>query len=93
LHVAGAIVIHGDWNDVGGRQVDEKLHQDQFPAPSIFVKTDVTDYESVLNLFDIALSKFGRVDIAISNAGLQEAGNWFDPSLDIESIRAVSTFL
>ena len=33
---------------------------------------------------------FGRVDIAIMNAGLQEVGNWFDPSLDLESVKAVS---
>jgi NAD(P)-dependent dehydrogenase (short-subunit alcohol dehydrogenase family) len=57
------------------------------------VKTDVTDYESLLRLFEAAWEKFGRVDIAISNAGLQEAGNWFDPSLDLESLKAVSCIL
>ena len=53
------------------------------------MKTDVTDYDSVLNLFAVAWKKYGRVDIAISNAGIQEIGNWFDPGLNIESLKTV----
>jgi NAD(P)-dependent dehydrogenase (short-subunit alcohol dehydrogenase family) len=87
LHIAGAKVIHGDWDEEGGRQVDALLS-----SPDIqFVKTDVTDYDSLLHLFDVAWKKYGRVDVAISNAGIQEIGNWFDPELDIESVKTVSS--
>ncbi|KAH6715828.1 hypothetical protein BKA61DRAFT_719889 [Leptodontidium sp. MPI-SDFR-AT-0119] len=52
-----------------------------------FVQTDVTDYASVLNLFDTAWKKYGRVDVAISNAGVQEIGSWFEKGLDLEGVR------
>ena len=55
------------------------------------MKTDVTDYDSVLKLFDTAWKKYGQIDIAISNAGIQEVGNWFDPALDLDGVLAVSS--
>lgn len=55
---------------------------------SHFVKTDVSDYASVVALFEKAWDLYHRVDIAISNAGVQEAGQWFDPSLTRETIKA-----
>jgi NAD(P)-dependent dehydrogenase (short-subunit alcohol dehydrogenase family) len=57
------------------------------------VQIDVTDYDSVLRLFDTAWKKYGRVDVAISNAGIQEVGNLFDPGLDLESIKIVNSLL
>jgi NAD(P)-dependent dehydrogenase (short-subunit alcohol dehydrogenase family) len=90
LHAHGAVVIHGDWDEIGGTQLDVKIRESRVhPAPVQFVKTDVTNYESLLNLFETAWTMFRRVDIAISNAGLQEAGDWFDPRLDIESVKIV----
>ncbi|KAH9206364.1 hypothetical protein DL95DRAFT_375393 [Leptodontidium sp. 2 PMI_412] len=56
-----------------------------------FVQTDVTDYASVLNLFDTAWKKYGRVDVAISNAGVQEVGGWFEKGLDLEGVRKPPT--
>jgi NAD(P)-dependent dehydrogenase (short-subunit alcohol dehydrogenase family) len=53
------------------------------------VKTDVTNYDSIINLFEAARTKYGRVDIAISNAGITEKENWFDPNLDLTSIKTV----
>lgn len=55
------------------------------------MKTDVTDYNQVVDLFEFAFAKYGRVDIAISNAGIQEIGEWFDPLLDMESVKIVHT--
>lgn len=89
LHEHGAVVVHGDWDAAGGKNVDAQLLQDAHPAATQFVQTDVTDYDSVLNLFETAWKAHGKVDIAISNAGLQESGNWFDPGLDRESIKTV----
>ncbi|KAH6988652.1 putative 3-hydroxyacyl-CoA dehydrogenase [Ilyonectria destructans] len=88
LHNYGAKVIHGDWDASGGQAVDSSLSS---PSPAgggtTFVQTDVANYDSVLNLFDVAWKKYGRVDVAISNAGVQEVWNWFEPSLDIESVK------
>jgi len=88
LHSSGAKVIHGDWDSINGQKVDTSLTS---PSPkggeTTFVKTDVTDYDSIINLFEVAREKYGRVDVAISNAGITELENWFDPSLSLESIK------
>lgn len=44
-------------------------------------------YADNLALFDAAYNAFGRVDHAISNAGLGEQGNLIDPNLDLASVR------
>jgi NAD(P)-dependent dehydrogenase (short-subunit alcohol dehydrogenase family) len=44
-------------------------------------------YADNLALFDAAYNAFGRVDHAISNAGLGEQGNLIDPKLDLASVR------
>lgn len=85
---AGAHVVHGDWDEVGGAKLDEELasRAGLNDGTTNFVKTDVTSYDSVLGLFKYAFAEFGKIDIAISNAGITEVGNWFDPKLDLESI-------
>ncbi len=50
---------------------------------------DVTNYADLLHLFDTAMKKFGRVDIAISKAGIIEVGNWMDLKLDLETVKQV----
>jgi NAD(P)-dependent dehydrogenase (short-subunit alcohol dehydrogenase family) len=47
----------------------------------------VTSYADNLALFDAAYQAFGRVDHAISNAGLGEQGNFVSPELTLESVR------
>jgi NAD(P)-dependent dehydrogenase (short-subunit alcohol dehydrogenase family) len=47
----------------------------------------VTSYADNLALFDAAYQAFGRVDHAISNAGLGEQGNLVSPELTLESVR------
>lgn len=79
--------MHGDWDEAGSNLDAELKGKGEIE----FVKTDVTDYDSVLKLFDTAWKRYERVDIAISNAGIQEVGNWFDPGLDLESIKTVSS--
>ena len=38
------------------------------------VKTDVTDIESVKNLFNMTIKKFGRLDVLVNNAGVFDGG-------------------
>ena len=62
---------------------DVKDPESNTAAPNVtFVKTDVTSYDSVLNLFKVAWSSHGRVDHAISNAGLVEIGQLFATGTD-----------
>lgn len=46
-------------------------------------------YTDLLALFDTALEIFGRIDFAISNAGVPDIGNWVDPDLGLEGIKQV----
>lgn len=46
------------------------------------------EYENILSFFDAALKTYGRIDAAISCAGLIEmGGGWFEPSSTIEAVR------
>lgn len=56
---------------------------------TIFCETDVTEYKSIVNLFDTALNAYGHIDHAIAGAGIMEIGNWFDPHLTLEDVREV----
>ncbi|KAL2007441.1 hypothetical protein VTN00DRAFT_8879 [Thermoascus crustaceus] len=57
-----------------------------------FLKVDVRDYESQLALFDAALEKHGRVDMAIYCAGVGDRFGWFGPdALDLKSVREIPT--
>ncbi|KAK9769883.1 putative NAD(P)-binding protein [Seiridium cardinale] len=58
----GAKVVFGDINEP----------KSDLPDQVTFVKTDVSQYESVLNLFRTAWSIHGRIDHAISNAGVPD---------------------
>ncbi len=84
--------MHGDW-DAEGQNLDHELEGKgkENGGETEFVQTDVTEYDSILRLFDTAWKKYGRIDIAISNAGVQEQGNLFDPGLDLQSIQKVSS--
>ena len=55
----------------------------------LFVRTDVTKYEDNLALFRTAFELYGRIDHAMSIAGIVEQGNWFDAKLTLESVQKV----
>ena len=40
----------------------------------LFVKTDVTNYESCENMVKEAIEKFGRIDVLVNNAGITKDG-------------------
>jgi len=54
---AGWKVVIGDLNVKGGEAVAEKLGND-----CVFVKCDASNYDDVVNIFETAQQKFGRVD-------------------------------
>jgi NAD(P)-dependent dehydrogenase (short-subunit alcohol dehydrogenase family) len=81
----GAKVVFGDVQNVAGEKLVKKLSSSTVK----FVKTDVTKYGDLIELFDTALQTFERIDCAISNAGVAEFGNWVNPELDLEGIKQV----
>ncbi|KAK7206472.1 putative 3-hydroxyacyl-CoA dehydrogenase [Myxozyma melibiosi] len=56
-----------------------------------FVKTDVSSYDNILELFETARTKFGKVDVAVHMAALTEIGNWFEPDTTLESVKRKPT--
>ncbi|KAL5343981.1 NAD(P)-binding protein [Aspergillus crustosus] len=59
----GAIVVYADRN-----APDESIHSSK--DTSLFVKTDVSNTESVQNLVQTTVKEFGRIDIMVNNAGI-----------------------
>jgi NAD(P)-dependent dehydrogenase (short-subunit alcohol dehydrogenase family) len=85
LHAAEAHVFFGDVLNEPARTLELDLHSST--ATVKFIHCDVTSYADNLALFDAAYQAFGRVDHAISNAGLGEQGNFVSPELTLESVR------
>jgi len=83
LYDLGVKVVFGDINGEAG-----EAKAKQYPSHDVkFVRTDITKYQDLIALFDVALHSFGRVDFAISNAGAMEAGNFVNPDLSLEEIK------
>ncbi|MCJ1380407.1 hypothetical protein MMC17_003510 [Xylographa soralifera] len=87
LFEAGASVVFGDMDTKNGELIVEEIRSQEV----LFMKTDVSKYEDNLALFKTAYETFGKVDHAMSIAGIVEQGNWFDPALTIESVEKVPT--
>ena len=86
LFEAGASVVFGDMDTKNGELLVEDIRSQEV----LFIKTDVSKYEDNLALFKTAYESFGKVDHAMSIAGIVEQGNWFDPALTIESVEKAS---
>ena len=44
----------------------------------IYIPTDILDWGSLTNAFKLSITKFGKVDIVIANAGIMESKPFFD---------------
>ncbi|NOX62947.1 MAG: 3-hydroxybutyrate dehydrogenase [Chloroflexi bacterium] len=64
LAEAGAVVVVADMNELDGRIVAEQ-------AGGAFVAADLAKQAACKNLVDVALERFGKVDILINVAGFQ----------------------
>ncbi|MCJ1477989.1 hypothetical protein MMC13_006664 [Lambiella insularis] len=86
LFEAGASVVFGDVDTKNGEPIVEELRSQEV----LFMKTDASKYEDNIALFKTAYELYGKVDHAMSIAGIVEQGNWFDPSLTLESVEKVN---
>lgn len=54
----------------------EKLGKDfsKLGADTLFIKTDVTNFESCENMVKMGVEKFGKIDVLVNNAGITKDG-------------------
>lgn len=67
-------VVVADLNEEEGVNLVNKLNSGKSTALAAYVKTDVSDHQSVRNMIEETVSRFGGLDIMISNAGILKAG-------------------
>lgn len=70
----GANVVLLDINEEAGNTVAADLNAQKSPNRAFFVKTDVTDLESVSSAIYDTVLEFSGLDVMISNAGVLKAG-------------------
>jgi NAD(P)-dependent dehydrogenase (short-subunit alcohol dehydrogenase family) len=68
-------VIIADINEEKGKKFAESLNGTNPSNRALFVKTDVSDPESVKNMVSTAVREFGGLDLMISNAAILRAGS------------------
>ena len=76
----GAKVVLGDVMTDIGPQSAKSI--DQTGQRAVFVKCDVANPADVQTLVDTAVAKFGKLDIAIANAGINRVKDFLDVTLD-----------
>ena len=67
-------VVVADLNKETGSKFVEQLNNPESRNKAMFIKTDVSDPESVKNLVDNTVGAFGGLDLMVSNAGVLRAG-------------------
>src|SRR5271154_1117319 len=65
----GYAVVLGDVNGGGGLQTAETIQN--AGGQAIFQQTDVANEEQIKGLIDVARNRFGRLDCAVNNAGIE----------------------
>ncbi|CAG8438319.1 7704_t:CDS:2 [Dentiscutata heterogama] len=75
----GARVIIGDIDKKAGQELETELNKNN-KINAIFVFCDVTNFEHLRQLFEIAQNKFGGVDVSIvcNNAGIAQENEFYD---------------
>jgi len=74
----GAYVVIADINHNVGLQATKMINAKIGERKTIFVKTDVTNPDSVKNVVFETVKEFGGLDLLISNAGVLHAGSLED---------------
>lgn len=69
----GAKVIVSDINEKGGNATVEKIQKDKGEA--FFIKADVSKPADAENLVNETLKKYGKLDVAVNNAGIGGEAN------------------
>jgi len=78
LLAEGANIVVADMNDVVGLATVERFNSIAKSNRAIFVKTNVSEIQSIENLVHETVCNFGAIDTFISNAGVLRAGGLDD---------------
>ena len=78
----GANIVVADLNEERGVQTAESLNAIGRNGRAIFVKTNVTDLDSLGKLMKQTICAFGALDVFVSNAGVVRAGGLEDMTPD-----------
>ncbi len=74
LFRSGMNVVIADLNEEAGNKFIAGLSSGKSANKAVYVRTDVSDPESVKNLIESTVSEFGGLDLMVSNAGVLKAG-------------------
>jgi NAD(P)-dependent dehydrogenase (short-subunit alcohol dehydrogenase family) len=74
----GANVVIAEINEKNGSKAAQALGAEFSTESVLFVPTDVGDEASVMNLYNEAVSQFGKVDVVINNATIAVLGKVID---------------
>ena len=72
----GAQVVLADINEELGQETSKQL------IGSVFIKTDVRKEEDIKRLMEQTMSKFGRIDVMVNNAGKSDFKPLFELSVE-----------
>ncbi len=75
LHNQGANIVVADLNEEKGNEFAEKLNEKGTKNKVLFMNVNVAEAESVENLVNETVLRFGGLDVMISNAGILRAGS------------------
>lgn len=76
----GAKVVIGDMDVVGAQKTVQDI--ESLGGQAISLKCDVRNWEHQVAMFDLAMSRFGSVDVVIPNAGVGERGTFLSVTFD-----------
>ncbi len=64
----GANVVIAEINEQNGKAAEENINKEFGKGKALFMKTDIGSEKDIDNLAELALKKFGKVDIVLNNA-------------------------
>ncbi len=73
LAMRGADIAIVDINEKAGKKTAQSLQR--FGVETVYIPCDVTDQAQVKSMVNTVVAQFGRLDIAVNNAGLYIHGN------------------
>lgn len=88
---AGGIVVVSDINEASGQVTVDEITA--AGGKSVFIKADVASYSDVENLITETVKQFGRLDIAVNNAGIGgKLGRFADTTVETwDKVMAVNS--
>ncbi len=81
LAADGAHIIVSDINEAGGAETVTEINKKYGFKRAVFVKTDVTSEDAVIDSFKQAVLAYGGIDIVVNNAGIAGGANIEDTTL------------